>query len=160
MIVGAHGVKGWLRVVSLSDNPDRFRVGRRFFIEDEDGLKPVIMDEVSPGPGFLRLHLGGVDSRPEALSLKGRQLLIPESEVEPLPEGEYWEHQLIGLRVLTVAGDKLGVVEDIIWAAGNDVYVVRGEREHLIPASKEVVVRIDLEEGVMVVDPLPGLLEL
>jgi 16S rRNA processing protein RimM len=162
VVAGAFGIHGWVKVISQSDNPERFKAGETFLAEGPKGERhELTLEEMRPAPGVLRIKFAGVEDREAAAALKGRRLLIREEEAGELPEDAYWEHQILGLRVVTVAGVMLGVVEDIIYGAGNEVYVVKGEeREHLIPSTKEVVVRIDLDEGVMVVDPLPGLLEL
>jgi 16S rRNA processing protein RimM len=84
---------------------------------------------------------------------------VTEDEVGPPPPGSFWEHQLLGLRVETLGGEGLGTVEDILVTGSNDVLVVRGEREVLIPLTREVVREVRLEEGVALIEPLPGLLD-
>ena len=79
----------------------------------------------------------------------------------PLPDGSYYHFQIVGLTVFTVDGVPLGEVVDILETGSNDVYVIRDDegKEHLLPALKDVVKDIDLEKGLMLVQPLPGLLE-
>jgi 16S rRNA processing protein RimM len=109
--------------------------------------------------GMAYLRLSGIDDREAAAELGGRLLSIPESELEPLPEGQYYRFQLIGLSVVSRDGEELGRVTEVLSTGANDVYVVRGERgELLLPATDEVVREIDLETGRMLIDVLPGLL--
>jgi 16S rRNA processing protein RimM len=86
---------------------------------------------------------------------------IPLAEALPLKEGDYYEHQILGLEVWTVGGQRLGHVVEIIYTGANEVYVVRSvegnQRDVLIPAIKEVVVQVDLDAGRITVDLIEGL---
>ena len=109
--------------------------------------------------GHVFLKLEGVTDREAAQALRGTELLIPQAEAVTLPEGEFFWHEVIGLRVDDAAGDTLGTVTDIIETGANHVYVVRGDRgEILVPAIKDVVKLIDPPGGKMVIEPLPGML--
>jgi 16S rRNA processing protein RimM len=80
---------------------------------------------------------------------------------EPLPEGQYYHDQIIGLKVETTSGELIGTVADILTGKSNDNYIVRGEKgEVLIPAIEDVVQSIDLDRGYMVIEPIEGLLDL
>ncbi len=157
-----HGMQGWVKLANLSDNPDRFRAGSRFFVQVEPGdYREMMLEEVREAPGSLRAKFAGMDSRDEADALRGKDLLVPEAEAGELAEEHaYWEHQILGLRVVTSEGDTLGEVAEILYTPANEVYVVRGERQYLIPAIRDVVMNVDLDSGVMTIEPLPGLLEL
>ncbi len=157
-----HGMNGWVKLANLSDNPDRFRPGCTFLIQLEQGdYHELTLEQVREAPGSFRAKFAGVEDRDAADDLKGKDLLITEEEAgELVEEDAYWEHQILGLRVMTSAGDTLGEVAEILYTPANEVYVVRGERQYLIPAIRDVVVEVDLERGVMIIEPLPGLLEL
>ncbi len=157
-----HGMQGWVRLASRSDNPDRFRPGGRFLIEMEPAeYREFVLEEVREAPGSLRAKFRGVEDRTAAGELKGKDLLVPQAEAGKLVEEHaYWEHQILGLQVMTSAGDNLGEVAEILYTPANEVYVVKGDRQYLIPAIRNVVVEVDLDRGVMVIEPLPGLLEL
>jgi len=88
-----------------------------------------------------------------------RLIKIKEEELKPLGEGEFYFHQIIGLRVYTDNGIYLGKIVDIIRTGANDVFCVKGKREYMIPALKKVVKEVDLKRGVMVIVPIEGLLE-
>jgi 16S rRNA processing protein RimM len=94
--------------------------------------------------------------------MRGYLVQVPREEAIPLEEGEYFEHQIVGLEVWTAAGELLGEVVDILYTAANEVYVVQvpnlSRRELLIPAIEDVVLEVDLEAGRLVVELLEGLL--
>ena len=103
----------------------------------------------------------GVDSRETAEALRGQHLMIPENEVYPLPEGSYYYFQLKGLSVYDQERGYLGILQDILETGANDVYSIKSEEngEILIPAIKEVVLRVDLEKKEMRIKLLAGLLD-
>jgi len=83
------------------------------------------------------------------------------SQDYPLPEGQYYHHQIIGLRVRTTRGELIGTVTDILTGKSNDNYIVRGDTgEILIPAIEDVVQSIDLDRGCITIDAIDGLLDL
>jgi 16S rRNA processing protein RimM len=106
------------------------------------------------------MKLRGVDTPEEAKRLIDRELLIPRSTAPELPEGSYYHADLIGLRVRSEEGRELGRIVEILETGANDVYVVRGRKgEWLLPATVEVVKRVDLEGEVMLVRPLEVMIE-
>lgn len=92
---------------------------------------------------------------------RNQLLFLTVEDLPELPEEEYFFHEVIGLNVLTEAGDHLGVLREILATGANDVYVVErdGKRDLLLPATEEVILDVDLEEKKMIVHLLPGLLE-
>jgi 16S rRNA processing protein RimM len=157
-IVGAHGVRGEVKVSLLTDNPERFRSGARLFLESEEGPLPVEVSSARPNKGMMLVKLASVPDRTAAEHLQWRKLLIPEAEAMPLGEDENYVHDLIGLDVETVDGEALGKVAEILFTPANDVYVVAGpDGELLLPALRDVVLRVDLEAGKMLVKVPDGL---
>jgi 16S rRNA processing protein RimM len=109
--------------------------------------------------GRVLIKLEGAASRGDAEALVGATLYIPESEAVRLPPGAYFWHDIVGLQVRSRDGLELGAIAEILETGSNDVYVVRGPRgEVLIPATHEVVQRIDLEAGIMEIEIIEGLL--
>jgi 16S rRNA processing protein RimM len=156
-IVSAHGVRGELRAYPETDFPERLRPGRAVYIAGVPAPRWSRIRSARPGkPPLLLVRLDGVDGRDAAEALRGGELQVAAADLPPLPEGSYYLHQIVGLRVLTEEGRELGVVTDVEQPGGNDVYVVG---PYLIPAVREVVREIDLAGGRMVIRPLPGLLE-
>ena len=151
----AWGFNGEIKVEDLSDYPERFRPRQRLLIKDSS----YAIQRSRRHKGAILVKLEGVDSLQEAEALRGAYLEVPESEAAALPEGTYFHFQILGLKVVTTEGEELGEVAEIVTTGSNDVYVTRGARgEVLIPAIGDVVMAVDLEKGVLTVEPLPGLL--
>jgi 16S rRNA processing protein RimM len=97
--------------------------------------------------------------------VRGLWLYVPEAEAAELEEGQYWIHDIIGLQVVTEAGQAIGKITDVLATGANDVYVVRpaaginGGRDVLLPAIEDVVARVDLPQGIMVIHLLDGLID-
>lgn len=145
-------------MVLLGRFPQRFRDLRRVFIGEGHQHANVLARR--PHQRGLILRLDVVTSREQARDLAGTYLYVPESEAVPLPEGEYFVHQLIGLTVVTEAGETLGPLAEVLATGSNDVYVVKGPKgEVLLPAIKDVVKAVDLAAGTMTVALLPGLVD-
>jgi 16S rRNA processing protein RimM len=160
-ISGAHGIRGAVKVrpdaAAATTDPEVFAAlgevvigGQTYAILQADRLKNQVL-----------LRLAGVDTRSRAKQLTGRQILGDRRRFPPLPPGEYYWFQLLGLPVYDAGdGALLGRLQEILPTPGHDVYVVvQGQRELLLPAVAEVVVEINLEEGFLKVAPTPGLLE-
>lgn len=138
-----------MRIEPLTDWPEHLQIGATLFLEGEAEPRRIINAEW--GGRIPALGLQGIASRDAAASLAGRFL---EIEPRPLPEGTYYWHQLVGLNVDDSSGARLGVVREVFRAGEAEVYRVEladGD-ELLIPAVRDVVRRIDLDSGVMVVD--------
>jgi 16S rRNA processing protein RimM len=153
-IAGVHGVHGDLKVEPLTDFPERFQRGVVLWLDGE----PHSIERARWQRQAVVLKLARIETREEAARLRGRELFLPEPG--PLPEGEpiYYQHDVIGLLAKTETGEALGRVEDILSTGSNDVYVVRGERgELLLPAIEDVIRRVDIPGGELIVDLLPGL---
>jgi 16S rRNA processing protein RimM len=154
-ILGAWGVRGDLKVLPLAP-PEVLAVGRTVHL----GETPRKIERSRPHDKILHLKLSGVNNREDAAELRGLYLELPESELPHPGEDTYYHYQLIGLRVVTTAGEELGEIAEIISTAGNDVFVVRGKRgEVLIPSVEDVVPEVDIAGRRMVVEPVPGLLD-
>lgn len=153
-ILGAHGLEGELKVDSLSDNPERFRTGAVFRAGDSS----ITIQSLRAHRGALLLRVEGINTRDAAEELGGLLLEVPESDLGPLEQDEYYRFQLIGLEVRDTEGTVLGTLEEVLETGANDVYIVRDdESELLVPAIESVVKNVDLAAGTMVIDPLPGM---
>ena len=160
-VVSAHGIRGELKVEILTDDPDRFRLLDQVWV-GLDGEEPLStpIESHRLHKRHLLLKLAGCNDRTTAETFRGLLIQIPFEEALPLEEDEYYEYQIVGLAVWTVAGEHLGQIEEIIYTGANDVYVVRGDhprQEILIPFLADVVLEIDLETGRMVVELPEGL---
>ena len=161
-VVGAHGVRGELKVVLHTDDPHRFGRLEQVYIglEDQEPV-PWLLEGYRLHKGRALLRLEGCDDRVAAQALRGYFVQVPLAEAIPLEEDEYFEHQILGLEVWTTANKHLGRVAEIIHTGANDVYVIDspkpGQRDILIPVIKEVVLEINLEAGHIVVELPEGL---
>lgn len=162
LVTGAHGLRGELRVAILTDDPNRFALLDRVFVgrEDESPVSRAVVG-FRPHKGRALLRLEGCDDRTTAEALRGYLVQIPREEALPLEEGEYFEHQVLGLDVWTASGEHLGELVEIIYTGANDVYVVQPDEtdghDILIPALKGVVLEVDLDAAKMVVELPDGL---
>ena len=106
------------------------------------------------------IKLDTIDNLEDAQRLRGQPLEIHHSQLEPLPEGQYYHFQLIGLEVWTTQGELLGNITGILTAKSNDNYVVRGARgEVLVPAIDDIVKSIDLDKERITIEAVKGLLD-
>ncbi len=143
-VVGAFGVRGAVKVLSLTDFRDRFRPGSELVL---GGVRRGVEWSREQPPGLV-VKLTGLDDRTRAEACRGRYLEVPIDEAHRLPDGTYYHHQLVGLEVRTESGLRLGRVCEVLERPANDVWVARGgDHEHLIPATREAVLDVDLEAG-------------
>ncbi len=158
IVVKPQGRKGEVLVAPLSDRPDRFVSLRRVFVPGPVGgdARAVAVTDRWPHKGRMVLKLEGVDSIDEAERYRGVELRIGEDELDALPAGSYYHHQLKGLKVEDPKGRPLGTAADVLVTGGEaPVLVVRGPRgELLIPMAEAFIRQVDLEGGRLVaVDP-------
>ena len=155
-VTRAHGVRGEVAVLVLSDNPDRFAPGATVFLEDG---RPLTVTASRSHGGRLLVTFEGVSDRSAADDLRGRSLVVPESWLPELPEGEWWPHQLEGCEVVTESGRTLGTLTDVILNPANDIWVARDAEgtETLLPALKELLVKVDVTGRRITVRDVPGL---
>lgn len=154
-IRSAWGLRGDVSVEPLSDAPERFAPGGVLHLKG----KPTRVERARQSKRGLLLKLDGVDDRNQAEALRGEWLTITPRQAAPLPEGVYYHYQIIGMRVQTEEGEPLGVIAEIIVTGGNDVYVIAkpGSRDLLIPALPDVVLDVDVANGLMVASLPEGL---
>ncbi|MGI5824956.1 MAG: ribosome maturation factor RimM [Bacillota bacterium] len=162
-ITGAHGIKGQIKVASLTDFPEiRFATGAEVYVSKLNTFMTVTQSSVHKG--LYLLQLDGLNDRDKAQDLLHSHLQIDKNDLQELPEGEYYCFQLIGLKVYE-DDNLLGTVVDVQQTGANDVYHIKtpdGSHKGLIllPALKTVVMKIDLENGKMQVKVPEGLLDL
>jgi len=160
-VVTTHGIKGALKVMPLSDFPERINALKHVFVEKGGRAVRYNVQDAFIHGRFWVVHLEGVDSPEAAAKLVGSLLTVPLSERVKLPPDTYYLDQIIGLDVYTTEGEYLGRVTEILQTGSNDVYVVRPEekeqKELLLPALKSVVKNVDLQAGRMEVDLPRGL---
>jgi len=151
-IVGAHGLRGEVRLRIWSHFPERIPKLAYVYIEDEPVPRKLRRARIQGEIALLALE--GIETREAAEELQGRVVRIDLAQAAPLGEDEYYHFQLIGLRVRDEQGTLLGELVEILETGANDVYVVQtAHGELLLPALQSVILSIDLDAGEMIVRP-------
>jgi 16S rRNA processing protein RimM len=161
-VLAPHGVRGELKCEVLTDFPRRFAATRRVYLARRRGRtlqrQEFRLRRARLQGTFVLLQLEGIEDRTAAEQWRNALVEVPADERVPLPPDHYYWEDVIGLEVRTEAGERLGRVREILETGANDVYVVdTGKGELLIPAIRDVVLRIDPAQGEMVVRLLEGL---
>ncbi len=149
-IVAPHGVRGDVRIIPLTDFPNRFQSSLVLYLSDYSSL---VVRRVKQNNKFLLLNFEGFDTMTSVESLRGQILYVKEKDLVVLPKDQYYIFEIIGLQVYDETGLNLGTVSDVLQTGSNDVYVVekQGKAQLLVPALKEVVRKIDISGQRMVV---------
>jgi 16S rRNA processing protein RimM len=143
-VVGAFGIAGAVKVMPLTDFDDRFAAGSQLLL---GGASRRVEWSRKRPPGFV-VKFSDLDSRTLAETCRGAYLEVADDDVRPLPVGRWYHHQLIGLNVATESGEELGTLTSVLDRPANDVWVVgQGGVEHLIPATHDAVLDVDMEAG-------------
>lgn len=159
-LTSPHGVRGWLKVYSYTSPIEGILGYPEWMLRHGDRLvRQRVLQGHRQGKGLVA-RLEGIESREAAEALAGTEILLPKAELPVLEAGEYYWHQLEGLRVVTPEGVCLGHVAYLFETGANDVMVVKGpadegieERERLLPyLPGDVVLDVDAAAGVMTVD--------
>ena len=154
-----HGLKGEILMDILTDFPERLVEGVLLYAGDS--RLPLRIRSNRPNDKSMLISFEGYDTPESVGTLRNQIVYVPATDRPPLPEGEYYHHELLGLRVVDEVGQLLGEVTGILDTGGaNDVYQIRTQngQELLLPDIEEVVLKIDLKAGEMQVHLLPGLL--
>ncbi len=155
-ISGVFGVRGWVKVHSDTVPPDNILRYRRWHLERGDRWEArKLVDGRRHGKGIVA-RLDGCDDRDQAALLVGVNVAVPRDELPAAAEGEYYWADLEGLRVCTLDGLELGRIDHLFETGSNDVMVVKGDRERLLPFTDTVVCEVDLPNGLLIVDWDPG----
>ena len=152
-----HGVKGEMIMSVLTDFPERLHPDLEVFMGPDRTL--VKIKSIRHHNRGMLISLEGYTSRQQVDHLRNSELFVPTADRPPLPDGEYYLHQIIGLKAVSDEGQALGIVSDWIETGANGVFIVRDEagNEILLPDIDEVVLKIDLDAGEMLVHLLEGL---
>ena len=152
-IVNTHGVQGEVKIESWLDSPQFLKSFKRLYLGAEQELR-VISARVHKD--FVIARLEGVDDVNAAMALKNRTVSIRREDAK-LPKGACFLQDILGARVVDEEGREIGVLEDVMETPASNVYVVRGETEHLIPAVPEFIKKTDADAGVVTVHLIGGM---
>jgi len=159
-LVGVFGVQGAVKVVPMTDYPQRFNKMKRVLLNYRGHISEETVEWSREHGTMVVMKFARFNTPEEAIKFKYALLQVKSDEIYPLPEGEHYIFQLVGLEVYDDEKGYLGRVAEVLQTGANDVYVVQGGPfgEVLIPALKHVVPVIDITAGRMQVQLLPGLL--
>lgn len=162
VISSTHGVRGEVKVFPTTDDPARFEELETVLLDTEKEKLELEIAGVKFFKNMVILKFKGYDSINDVERYRGKDLWITREQAVPLGEDENFVADLIGLAVVTDGGETLGTMKDVMFTGANDVYVVEREngKELLLPAIKDCILDVDLENGVMTVHVLDGLLDL
>lgn len=154
------GLKGEVVIHYFADAPDRFAAGARVHVVTPEGRVETTVARSRAMTGKFVAAFEGREAIDAVQPWVGCFVEVPASELPPLPEGTYYQFQLVGLEVLGVGGERLGRIEEVLGTGGNDVLVVRGgRREILVPVIEDAIASIDPAAGRVVLKDLGGLIE-
>ena len=160
-IVNTLGLKGEIKVIPITDDPKRFELIKEIEVFKANGTPQgtYSIEKVRYHKQFIILKLKEISDINAALLLKTTSIKIPKEKALPLEEDQYYLSDLYGLKVVTDEGCDLGVIKDIIFTGANDVYIVekQGEKDLLIPAIKQCILNVDLDNKIMTIHLMKGL---
>jgi 16S rRNA processing protein RimM len=161
-IARTRGNRGEVLADLYTDFPDRFDGLDAVWLESEDGhRRRMLLEESWEHKGRRVLKFAGVNSISSAEDYVGNWVVIPSDQAVPLPEGTYFDHDLVGCAVRDIHGNRLGVVREVIHIAGNNLLAVNdGNKEYLIPAVASICRQISIQEKQISVDLPEGLMDL
>ncbi|GAA0122115.1 MAG: 16S rRNA processing protein RimM [Clostridium argentinense] len=149
-ITKPHGVRGEVKVFSLTDSLEEFTTLKKVYIDGVE--KKITSCKLQSDRAILKIE--GIDSMDEAEKYRNKYLKIHREDAKELPEDSYYVADLIDCKVFDTEGEELGTVYDVIETGSNDVYWVKGKKEVLIPALKEIVVKVDIENNEIIIKPV------
>lgn len=151
-IVNTHGVRGEVKILPWTDSAEFLSAFRTLYI---DG-RPVKVRSSRVHKQTVLASLEGVEDVNAAMRLKGRRVFIDRADAK-LPEGGYFIQDIIGAEVVTEDGESIGKLAEVMDAPASMIYVVRGERERLIPAVPEFILKTDADAGIITVRLIEGM---
>lgn len=149
-IVNTHGINGELKILPMTDDLKRFRKLKKVYIDNEE--KTVVWCKLLSDKAILKIE--GIDTMNDAIKYKTKFIKVTREDAVKLPEGRYYEADIIDCTVEDENGVYLGKINEIIHTGSNDVYWIKGEKELLIPALKSIVTKMDVENGKVIIRPL------
>ncbi len=160
-IVNTFGIKGQVKIVPFTDDITRFDELKEIYVEKKNELKLFQIEQVNYKKNMVILKLKGIETVEEAEKLRNCYLKIDRKDAKKLPKDTYFIVDLLGLDVYTDEGKLLGKVDDIYNAGSSDIYVVKDEigKQILLPAIKDVLKEVDLENKKIIVHLIKGLVD-
>ena len=161
VISSTHGVRGEVKVFPTTDDPARFKKLKEVILDTGREKKTLEIEQVKFFKNQVILKFKGFNNIDEIMPYKGKDLLIPREEAVPLGENENFIADLIDMEVVTDVGKVLGTLTDVIETGANDVYAVKTPegKEILLPAIRDCILDVNVDEKRMTVHVMEGLLD-
>lgn len=151
-MLGPFGIKGWVKVQTYTQTPASLVAYSAWWIGTDAAWRECRIEQAQVHTAGLVAKLAGCDDRDAAMRLRGQEVAIPRSAFPEAGAGEFYWGDLVGLKVVNVQGEDFGTVSEVFETGANDVLVVHGERERLIPFVEAIVQQVDLANRVIRVD--------
>lgn len=161
VISSTHGIKGEVKVFPTTDDNARFQKLKEVLLDTGKERIPLEIQNVRYFKQMVILKFKGIDNINDIERYKGRPLLVKRENALPLNENEYYIADLIGMDVLTEDGKRFGQLIDVMETGANDVYIIQtdDQKEVLIPAIQECILKVDPEAKQMVIHLMKGLIQ-
>lgn len=161
IITSTHGVRGEVKVFPTTDDVKRFKKLKSVYLDTGKEKLPLEIENVKFFKQMVILKFKGIDSLNDVEKYRQKELLVTRENAVKLHKDEYFIADLIGIRIFDEENKEIGVLDDVMLTGANDVYVINmlDGRELLLPAIKQCILKVDVEERYMQVHILDGLLE-
>ncbi len=160
-VAKAQGLDGELKVIPFSGNPDDLLAYREIFLGRGPDQQAYTVEKCRLHGKFAIVKLWEIVDRDGSEAHIGFEVSVLKSQMPALAPDEFYWHEMVGMTVRTDQGQDLGKVTSLIATGAHDVMVVTGhDHEYLIPVLQEIIVRQDTEAGILIIAPMPGLLEM
>lgn len=156
-IINTRGIKGELKLLPLSTNNNRFKKLNKVFIGED--LIPQTVKKVQITDNFVYITFEGLDNINDVERYKSCYLYVSDEDRVELEEGEYFIFDIIGCKVFDTKDNYIGEVVDLIENPANDIYVIQGEKQYLVPQVSEFVKEIKIKEKKIIIDPIEGMID-
>ncbi|MGM9892227.1 ribosome maturation factor RimM [Limosilactobacillus sp.] len=160
-IVNTHGIRGEVRVIPTTDFiEERFAPQHKLYLQTAGAPLELTIEKARQHKGFVLVKFVGYDNINDVEKFRDHELQVSGEDQQPLEDGQYYYHQIIGLTVKTVDdGRELGTIKEILSPGANDVWVVKraGKQDLLLPVIDDVVKKVDLANGQVLVELMEGL---
>lgn len=159
-IINTHGIKGEVSIIPLTNDINRFSDLEIIYLGNKK-IK-VQIKQARPHKNAILLKFQEFDNINQVLSYVGDSIYIDEVEKQILPEDHFYIYDIVGSSVFNTTGEKIGVITEVNQYTSNDVYTIKNQeenKEYFIPAIKEFVVDVNIEEKKIVIEPIEGMIE-
>jgi 16S rRNA processing protein RimM len=148
-VVSTHGIRGEVKFRYYNESGSASLQYPAFFADHKGTKRELVPTRIRPQGRLFLMTFEGLDRVEEARLLVGAELFVRGGGPCPFREDEYYDYQLIGLGVVTVKGQRIGTVKDVMHTGANDILVVQGEREVLVPMTEECIFAVNTDEGIV-----------